>query len=479
MNAPADQHLSLYLDMIDHLRDGQYDLALNLAKPAASDTVGRALYALAMALSTQQRQEQKLEAVSNRMLSGLRLDEMLEIIYQDFHDLIPYQRIGLALIEADNQMVRSYWAKSDLPHLKLHKGYTAPLAGSSLETILQTRQPRIINDLAAYLAQKPSSASTRLIVEEGFRSSLTCPLVANDVPIGFIFFTSVQRCAYANVHIEVFQRIAARLSLLVEKARLVSELAAQKETIEEQNKTLQQLNEQKNAFMGMAAHDLRNPIGYIESVVMLLSDASFGFTAEDYQSFFKGILGNTAHMLNLLDDLLDVTQIESGKMKLHIEALDLGDFLAQAVVHHNSMARAKGTRVLLEPCPPGQIMADPARLRQVMDNLLSNAVKYSPPGSTVTVGIERLSDGYRIYVQDQGPGIQQVDRQRLFKDFSRLSARPTNGEKSTGLGLAITRRLVEAHGGQIDVDSDGQKGSRFWFTLPDLIFSSPGEAARQ
>jgi signal transduction histidine kinase len=113
------------------------------------------------------------------------------------------------------------------------------------------------------------------------------------------------------------------------------------------------------------------------------------------------------------------------------------------------------------------VMADPVHLRQVVDNLVSNAVKYSPPGSTVTVSVEQQNSGWRVNVQDEGPGITAADREHLFKDFARLSAKPTGGEKSTGLGLAISRRAVEAHGGQIGVDSEPGHGANFWFTLPN------------
>ena len=111
-------------------------------------------------------------------------------------------------------------------------------------------------------------------------------------------------------------------------------------------------------------------------------------------------------------------------------------------------------------------MADPARLLQVIDNLISNAVKFSPPGSTVLVDLEKLPQEWRISVLDEGPGLTEKDRQNLFKNFARLSARPTGGEKSVGLGLAITRRVIEEHRGRIGVDSETGKGANFWFTLP-------------
>jgi signal transduction histidine kinase len=224
----------------------------------------------------------------------------------------------------------------------------------------------------------------------------------------------------------------------------------------------------KDSFLGMAAHDLRNPIGYIQTVSSYLTEVLPDYPIEDVRSILSDILKQTQHMLTLIDDLLDVTLIESGKLELHLVSFDLVRFLTETVERHARMAAAKGTPVLLEGVPSGKGIADPQRLRQVMDNLISNAVKYSPPGSTVRVAASREETGWRISVQDEGPGVTEHDRQRLFQDFARLSARPTGGEKSVGLGLAITRRVVEAHGGQIGVDSQPGRGATFWFTLPDM-----------
>jgi signal transduction histidine kinase len=116
--------------------------------------------------------------------------------------------------------------------------------------------------------------------------------------------------------------------------------------------------------------------------------------------------------------------------------------------------------------PSGIVLVDPTRLRQVVDNLISNAVKFSPPGSLIKVYARQQEAGWWIGVQDSGPGITSEDRQRLFQDFSPLSAKPTAREKSIGLGLSIARQVVEAHGGQIGVDSEPGQGATFWFILP-------------
>ena len=129
-------------------------------------------------------------------------------VYDEFRGFIPYERIGFALVEDDGQTVRAVWNKSDLSRTYLKRGYSASLEGSSLQEIIDTGHPRIINDLEAYLENKPQSKSTRLIVKEGFRSSLTCPLIINGVPVGFIFFSGQQPNTYRGEHINTFSRIA-------------------------------------------------------------------------------------------------------------------------------------------------------------------------------------------------------------------------------------------------------------------------------
>ncbi|MHC4406176.1 MAG: PP2C family protein-serine/threonine phosphatase [Planctomycetota bacterium] len=175
-----------------------------------------------------------LMRVTERVSQGVMLPQVLESLYDEMRKIIPYNRIGCSLIDQDRGVVVAHWASSDRA-IRLKKGYEAHLAGSSLERIIETMQPRIINDLEAYLAEHPDSRSTRLIVKEGMRSSLTCPLIIQGKPVGFVFFTSAEKNTYSNVHVTFFQQIAGQLSTMVEKGRLYSELAEQKATVEQQN----------------------------------------------------------------------------------------------------------------------------------------------------------------------------------------------------------------------------------------------------
>lgn len=462
-----DDRINKYIAVAEELKNGRYNIQI----PAESDNddlgrLGKVLQDLASALERRYREIQKLDQITWDINAGLLLDEILENVYRDFREIIPYNRIGFSLLEDDGRIIRSHWAKSDQPKISLDVGYEAELEGSSLQQIMQTGRPRIINDLLEYARLKPNSDSTRLILEEGIRSSLTCPLIANGVPVGFIFFSSIELKTYAKIHIQNFMRIAGQLAVIVEKGRLVSELAEKKGAIEQQNVELVRLNTLKNDFLGIAAHDLRNPISYIQMSSGFLQETYKELTNEQLEQILDDITSQSKHMLALLNDLLDVTRIESGKLQLEPEAIDLHKFLATAIERHSQMAAPKDIRILLTDVPGGLVDADQTRLRQVIDNLLSNAVKYSPVGSTVTVSAKNEGSHWNIGVRDEGPGIKADEREKLFKHFSRLSARPTGGESSTGLGLAITRRIVQAHGGKIWVESTYGEGATFWFSLP-------------
>ncbi len=427
--------------------------------------IGSAIQQIAGDLEVRYRELQTLVQITARVNEGLFLDDILDGVYRDFKALIPYDRIGFSLIEEKGTLVRARWAQADYAPLQLTRGYAAKLAGSTLEIILKTGQPRIINDLELYYASKPTSAATRLILDEGIRSSLTCPLIANGAAVGFMFFSSCQPHMYAHAHVELFQQIAGQMSVMVEKGQLVAELSAQKLELEQKNDELSDLNKLKNSFLGIAAHDLRNPLSNILMATSLMTSADFDLSPEDKTVLLKEIDHQAQYMMNLLNDLLDVSHIESGSFTLTPEVIDLASFLNDVTQRHHRLAETKNSAVQLDAVPAAQILADPIRLSQVLDNLISNAIKYSPPGSTITVRARTVKRMWRIEVQDQGPGLTEEDQQSLFQDFARLSARPTNGEKSTGLGLAIARRVVEAQGGKIGVESQLGAGATFWFTV--------------
>jgi signal transduction histidine kinase len=236
--------------------------------------------------------------------------------------------------------------------------------------------------------------------------------------------------------------------------------------LQKKSAALDSLNQLKNKFLGIAAHDLRNPLGILYGHARLLQQTLASKEAQTTESI-EAILSSAVYSLKLLDDLLDISHIESGKWGLDPSENDLLSWMDQFLNRNSPQAAIKGIhfeRRFPNILPP--IHLDPMRFEQVMGNLVTNAIKYAPPGSVVTVAIQEASGGVEIVVSDTGPGIPADEMSQLFEDFSRTSVKTTAGEKSTGLGLAIARRIVEAHAGKIWAESIEGKGGIFKVWLP-------------
>ncbi len=246
------------------------------------------------------------------------------------------------------------------------------------------------------------------------------------------------------------------------------ELADSQARLLERNARLEQLNLQKNVWLGMAAHDMRNPLSIIIGYTQFLQQAPEDL-GSDANQLLSVVESSARFMLTLIEDILDVSTLESGQLSLSLEEYDVAQLVAGAVSRNGPLARDKGTSLLLtSPNEPLRCHVDASKLDQVLNNLLTNAIKYSPPNTSVQVQLRAMKGRAIVRVTDQGPGIPQEEQSKLFQPFGRTSVRTTGGEKSTGLGLAIARRIVEGHAGSLGVDSEPGRGSTFWFSLPLL-----------
>lgn len=238
----ADKRLAAYITATEKLRNGQFDIDLPASPRDDLARLGDNLMALAKALESSTREQEKLTTLTSALTSGFLLDEILDRVYVDFHDFIPYDRMGVSLIDLETQTVTAIWARSDHPRMRIRKGYTARLEGSSLQNVIRSGQPRIINDLEQYLRDHPDSYSTKLAISEGIRSSITCPLIAKGKPIGFIFFSSSRPDAYKDAHVALYQHISEQLSAIVEIGVITTENATQKAILIKQEAELERLS---------------------------------------------------------------------------------------------------------------------------------------------------------------------------------------------------------------------------------------------
>jgi PAS domain S-box-containing protein len=249
----------------------------------------------------------------------------------------------------------------------------------------------------------------------------------------------------------------------------ITERKLAEEALRQSNDQLRELNNQKNEFLGMAAHDLRNPIAVIQNSSSVLSRFSSENLSEKQKEFLKKIYDTSKFMLELLNSLLDISKIESGKLELEITKNNYPDFVIKNIEFNRFFATEKSISIDLmvsDDIPP--VDFDKNKIEQVLNNLISNAIKYSHPNTTIRIEVITEKDIVVTKVIDQGQGIPENELPHVFKPFQKTSTKPTAGEKSTGLGLAIVKKIVEGHQGIIGVESEVGKGSTFFFKLPLL-----------
>ena len=233
------------------------------------------------------------------------------------------------------------------------------------------------------------------------------------------------------------------------------------------NAELRELNEVKNKFLGMAAHDLRKPVGVIMTYTEFVLDEAGGNLSAQHRDFLRTSLDAAARMKRLIDDFLDVSVIESGKLRLDLAPATVPEIQAGAVPIARLLAAKKKISLLVEPADDTRrITVDVSKLQQVLLNLIGNAIEHSVPGQRVWLSARWDDQNLVFAVRDEGPGIAPEDQARLFTAFGRAGTRKTGGERSVGLGLAIARTVVEAHGGRIWVESIPGQGAIFLFSLP-------------
>jgi signal transduction histidine kinase len=239
--------------------------------------------------------------------------------------------------------------------------------------------------------------------------------------------------------------------------RLMNRLALQKAE-------LTRLNETKDKFMGMAAHDLRNPLVVVTGLTQALRKK---VTDTVQTRILDEIIASARRMSSLVNDLLDLASIRDGRLHLKLQEVDVAELIRTSVDCNRMIGQQKNITLVHEiPDDIGPARLDPERIRQVIDNLTGNACKYSEAGTTVTVGAEKSGGRLVIWVADQGIGMRREELSGIFDEYARTSGRPTGGETSHGLGLAIVKRMVELHGGTIEVVSERGKGTRFTLSFP-------------
>jgi two-component system, NtrC family, sensor kinase len=257
----------------------------------------------------------------------------------------------------------------------------------------------------------------------------------------------------------------AKLEQTVEER--TRELQAALEQLAEKSRELEAASKHKSEFLANMSHELRTPLNAIIGFSQVLNEQLFGEVNEKQQEYLEDILSSANHLLSLINDVLDLSKVEAGQVELELAPFSLREALERGVVMVRERATKNGVALRLELDPSIDVVdGDERRIRQVVFNLLSNAVKFTPEGGRVDVSTARKNGEVRVSIADTGAGIAPEERERIFEEFQQARAQNGQRPEGTGLGLALSKKLIELHGGRLWVESELGKGSTFTFTIP-------------
>jgi signal transduction histidine kinase len=310
------------------------------------------------------------------------------------------------------------------------------------------------------------------MVEAGFRALLVLPLLHEQAIIGALVVRRREPGAFPEATVALLQTFATQSALAVQNARLFQELA-------DKSRQLEAASRHKSEFLANMSHELRTPLNAIIGYAEMLAEEASEAGAATLLADLEKVNAAGKHLLSLINDILDLSKVEAGRMELELAEFDLGGALETARVMLTERAARKDIALSLDvPADLGAVEADERKVKQIVFNLLTNAVKFTPAGGRVSVAARRDGDAVEVTVADTGVGIAPEDQARVFEEFGQ--ARNAAGQsEGTGLGLTLCKRFVELHGGRIEVASAVGRGSTFTVALPVRQPAPPvGSSAR-
>ncbi len=321
-----------------------------------------------------------------------------------------------------------------------------------------TMEPIQIADIA--LDASYQSRARASLLAAGFHALLAVPLIREARLIGGLVVGRKLAGAFEPRTIETLRTFAAQSALAIENSRLFRELR-------EKGLALEAASRHKSEFLANMSHELRTPLNAVIGFSEALIERYFGELNDKQDEYVKDIHTSGAHLLALINDILDLSKIEAGRMEIHIAEFDLPSALQDAMTLIKERAQRQGLQLSLDCAPElGGICADELKFKQIMLNLLSNAVKFTPTGGSVRVSARLSGDTVEIAIADTGGGIAQEDHDAVFEEFRQVGSDLTRKAEGTGLGLPLSKRFVELHGGSIGISSAIGQGSTFTVRLP-------------
>ncbi len=429
----------------------------------------------------QHRRAEQLRAVAElgrKIGSILSVDELLPFITRLLQQTFDYYSVCIFLIDPQDPrslLLKAFtsWHQDTQVGLRLYMGNQGviPWVGEHGE-------PAVLPDVSKdprYLEYADAGV---------VRSELTVPIRSGARVVGVLDIASTIPNGFDEVDLATMQAMAEQVSIALDNARLYTELNRIVMQLKSANIELEEATRHKSEFLANMSHELRTPLNAIIGFSELLQDKVFGLLNEKQDRYVNNILVSGRHLLALVNDVLDLAKVEAGRMELHPEDFNPDDAIRDVEAIVNGIATKKKLTISNKfEANLKALRADKSKFKQIMYNLLSNAVKFTLEGGSITV-LERLIEKpnnkggigafIEIAVQDTGIGIRKEDQGQIFEEFRQVESSYSRQYQGTGLGLALSRRLIELHGGQVWVESELGQGSTFTFTLPlEMVEVSP------
>jgi GAF domain-containing protein len=359
-------------------------------------------------------------------------------------------------------------------HLRATHGMSQELIEAIREARLRLGSDTLVGRAAMHreaaqvpdILKEPEDPLRDLVVRAGFRALLALPLMREDKIVGALVVRRKSPGEFPSALIDLLRTFATQSVLAIQNARLFREIA-------EKSRQLEAASRHKSEFLANMSHELRTPLNAIIGFSEVLLERMFGEVNEKQNEYLQDILSSGRHLLSLINEILDLSKVEAGRMELELSAFDLPQTLENALTLVRERATKHGIALDLKVDERlGPFVGDERKIRQVLLNLLSNAVKFTPEGGRVTLAAAPADGAVQIAVTDSGIGIAPEDQAAIFEEFRQVGTATAQKSEGTGLGLTLAKKFVELHGGTIWVESELGKGATFTFTLP-LSFPSP------
>jgi GAF domain-containing protein/anti-sigma regulatory factor (Ser/Thr protein kinase) len=397
-----------------------------------------------------------LGEVSQAVNSSLDLKTVLETIVAKAVQLSHTDAGAIYVYSKSRDRFRlraTYGMSSEL--IEAISGQAIGMNDATIGEAARLRKPMQVADLN----ESTPTVVQQIVLNAGFRGVLVVPLLRPSKTIGALVVRRRTPGRFSESTVQLLETFAAQSVLAIQNARLFSE-------IEEKGRQLEIASRHKSQFLANMSHELRTPLNSVLGFTEMLADGLYGELPDKARTTLGRVQANGRHLLDLINDVLDLSKIEAGQLTLAMQDYSIGQIVKTVASATEPLARAKGLKLsttIADGLPVGH--GDERRLTQVLLNLASNAVKFTDKGS-IEIAARARNGAFELMVRDTGPGIAQEHQQRIFEEFQQVDESSTRRKGGTGLGLTISKRIVEMHGGTISVDSAPGSGSTFTVDIP-------------